>query len=493
MRSSLWPRVGPELGRVLPGGHRSRRAHRPPVRRVRSPLAWPRWTDAGRRRVPCSPRPRARGPCRFDARLRRGRGRRRRRGRPSRRRARRDQALPPDHVTRRRRPRARGPRPGGRRSRGRAAGCRLRGGMRLPRLRAAGRAGTSPALLRMRGSLDAGEAVTVLAPIASALARMHAAGVAHGAITASSILFTADGSPTLIGFGRAELFGPGSPEVVLESVPAVAADREALRTLAVSLLERVSASASDAHEPRRRRRRGASPPGGRAAEHSALRPRGAGSGAIRARRRDGLDPRPSGHRADRRARRQQRTGLLARLDAAGAPPGSGCRAPVPPRARRPLARPHAPFRRTSDRVRRRCRACSRSPSRRPSPAAPSPHRRPRRRPARRSPSSADRRRRAGSDAGALRRRSGRGGRASCSPPARTACGPRRCSASTGWCRRDRRPRPPIAPPWASSRAGESRRRRSPRRGSSWSSGWAIPRSCRSVTRRARKRNRPRSF
>ena len=101
-------------------------------------------------------------------------------------------------------------------------------------------------LLRMRGSLDAGEAVTVLAPIAGALARMHAAGVAHGAVAASLILFSADGSPTLIGFGQAELFAPRSPEVVLESVPAVVADREALRALAVSLLERVSISAGDA-------------------------------------------------------------------------------------------------------------------------------------------------------------------------------------------------------------------------------------------------------
>ena len=100
----------------------------------------------------------------------------------------------------------------------------------------------------MRGSLDAGEVVTVLAPIASALARMHAAGVAHGSVAASSILFTAEGSPTLIGFGDAELFASGAPEVVLESVPAVGADREALRALAVSLLERSADSAGAAPE-----------------------------------------------------------------------------------------------------------------------------------------------------------------------------------------------------------------------------------------------------
>jgi hypothetical protein len=96
-------------------------------------------------------------------------------------------------------------------------------------------------LLRMRGSLDPGEVVTVLAPIAGALARMHAAGVAHGAVTASAILFTADGSPTLTGFGAAVLFPPGSPEVVLESVAGVATDREGLRALAGAMLGRVSA------------------------------------------------------------------------------------------------------------------------------------------------------------------------------------------------------------------------------------------------------------
>jgi hypothetical protein len=73
---------------------------------------------------------------------------------------------------------------------------------------------------------------------------MHAAGVAHGSVAASSIVFTGDGSPTLIGFGSAELFDPGSPEVVLESVPAVAADRSSLRSLAVSLLERISGGAA---------------------------------------------------------------------------------------------------------------------------------------------------------------------------------------------------------------------------------------------------------
>jgi len=103
---------------------------------------------------------------------------------------------------------------------------------RLPR-------GDLAELLRVRPRLDAGEAVTVLAPIVAALLRMHEAGVAHGNLTARSVLFRADGAPTLIGFSRAELFEPGAPEVVLERVEAVRRDRAATRSLAAAVLGRV--------------------------------------------------------------------------------------------------------------------------------------------------------------------------------------------------------------------------------------------------------------
>ena len=96
--------------------------------------------------------------------------------------------------------------------------------------------------LRIRQRIEAGEAVTVLAPIASTLLRMHAAGVGHGQLGPHSVLFSDDGSPTIIGFSRAELFEPGAPEVVLEQVEAVRRDRSAAVALAVTVLGRVDGS-----------------------------------------------------------------------------------------------------------------------------------------------------------------------------------------------------------------------------------------------------------
>ena len=104
---------------------------------------------------------------------------------------------------------------------------------RLPR-------GDLAELLRVRARLDAGEAVTLLAPIAVTLLRLHAAGVAHGGLSARTVLFRDDGSPTLIGFSGAELFEVGAPEVVLEQVDAVRRDRAAARALAVIVLGRVA-------------------------------------------------------------------------------------------------------------------------------------------------------------------------------------------------------------------------------------------------------------
>ena len=103
---------------------------------------------------------------------------------------------------------------------------------RLPR-------GSLSELLALREHLDAGEVVTILAPLVGALRQMHAAGVAHGAVTARSVMFREDGAPVLMGFGRASLFAAGSPEVVLEGEPGVCADRRATVELASLLLTRV--------------------------------------------------------------------------------------------------------------------------------------------------------------------------------------------------------------------------------------------------------------
>jgi hypothetical protein len=50
-------------------------------------------------------------------------------------------------------------------------------------------------LLAAPGGLTAGEAVTVLVPLAGALERMHAGGVAHGGVGISAVVLDADGSP----------------------------------------------------------------------------------------------------------------------------------------------------------------------------------------------------------------------------------------------------------------------------------------------------------
>jgi hypothetical protein len=110
---------------------------------------------------------------------------------------------------------------------------------RLPR-------GSLADLLARRRSLDAGEAVTILAPIATCLARVHGAGVAHGALTPDAVLFREDGAPMLTGFGRAELFEPGIPEIEREGLAGVVADRAALLVLADAVLARASGARSKA-------------------------------------------------------------------------------------------------------------------------------------------------------------------------------------------------------------------------------------------------------
>ncbi|MHA7133238.1 hypothetical protein [Oerskovia turbata] len=56
---------------------------------------------------------------------------------------------------------------------------------------------TLPFLLGCRGPLDAGEGVTLLAPVARALAVLHAAGLVYGGIDASDLVVGAAGQPVL--------------------------------------------------------------------------------------------------------------------------------------------------------------------------------------------------------------------------------------------------------------------------------------------------------
>lgn len=62
-------------------------------------------------------------------------------------------------------------------------------------------------LLARRERLDPAEVITVLAPLAQTLARLHDAGLGHGALTPSNILLAPDGRPLLSDVGVAVALG----------------------------------------------------------------------------------------------------------------------------------------------------------------------------------------------------------------------------------------------------------------------------------------------
>lgn len=103
--------------------------------------------------------------------------------------------------------------------------------------------GSLARLLSERASLDAGEVVTILAPLATTLARLHDAGVAHGAVGPPAVLFDPTGTPTLACFGRATLIAPGLPVALLEAEQAVLDDVLAYAALAADLLDSAGAAA----------------------------------------------------------------------------------------------------------------------------------------------------------------------------------------------------------------------------------------------------------
>lgn len=77
--------------------------------------------------------------------------------------------------------------------------------------------GTLAELIAIRGRITPGEAITALAPVAAALAYAHTAGVVHGDVTPSNVLFTEAGMPLLADLGVARLRGEGAP---VHSTPA---------------------------------------------------------------------------------------------------------------------------------------------------------------------------------------------------------------------------------------------------------------------------------
>ncbi len=103
-----------------------------------------------------------------------------------------------------------------------------------------------PELQTAPGGLTAGEAVTVLVPLAQALHRMHEQGVAHGGIGAPAVVLDADGSPAWA--------APESPTLLKRSGPLrfedrVAADTAAFRGLCAALLDPVGIRVPDGDRP----------------------------------------------------------------------------------------------------------------------------------------------------------------------------------------------------------------------------------------------------
>lgn len=72
--------------------------------------------------------------------------------------------------------------------------------------------GSAARLLAVRGPLQVGEAVTVCAPIAAALAYLHGEGVVHGDVSPANILFTAEGMPKLADLGLRAVLGRITPD-----------------------------------------------------------------------------------------------------------------------------------------------------------------------------------------------------------------------------------------------------------------------------------------
>ncbi|NMR21316.1 protein kinase domain-containing protein [Cellulomonas fimi] len=116
---------------------------------------------------------------------------------------------------------------------------------------------TLAALLAVRGALSSGEVVTLVVPVAQALAALHAVGLAHGDVSPANVVLTPDGRPVLIDvLGAVTHGGPAAdagttgfaaPEMEAGAVPGPAADVHALARVALTCLgdEREAAHPGD--------------------------------------------------------------------------------------------------------------------------------------------------------------------------------------------------------------------------------------------------------
>ena len=134
----------------------------------------------------------------------------------------------------------------------------------LPRLGT----GTLARLLAMRGTIAAGESVSILVPMIEAVQELHRVGVSHGAVVAGSVLFDGRGAPVLAKFGAANLIGnfpatEGGRSLTpaeLEADAGAQQDRVGLRELVKLVLDRIERPANGGPLAAIRARINAAPP-----------------------------------------------------------------------------------------------------------------------------------------------------------------------------------------------------------------------------------------
>jgi len=113
--------------------------------------------------------------------------------------------------------------------------------------------GSLATVLAVRTRLPAPEVVTLVAPLAGALADAHDRGIVHGDVTPANIVFTADGRPLLGDFGVARAVGAAAasgvegtapylaPEVLAGGSPQPASDIWSLCTIAMDAIDKETA------------------------------------------------------------------------------------------------------------------------------------------------------------------------------------------------------------------------------------------------------------
>ena len=100
--------------------------------------------------------------------------------------------------------------------------------------------GSLSRLLDRREAITAGEAVTILAPLTLALDDLHRCGVIHGGIGTGTVMFSAHGAPTFVGFGHAHFVAPGLSSAARAEESGVAGDWSAMSKIIMTVLEQVT-------------------------------------------------------------------------------------------------------------------------------------------------------------------------------------------------------------------------------------------------------------